>query len=299
MVTIRMELPIPPPLPPMPPIEIATDENRATVRRYGVIMHPYVRKIVGGPYIIERDPEYEHMNILYHLGNFLRLKSEVDGKTAPFNRKQLIEWTEDTHVGNYDPNYQPIGVEGKFYPGLRVQKEDFGIPIYGTVSEGPYLSLYYRSAGNQIGVPISAYVCRWDDGSLTVEEEWQISENINDHLERLTHASELIGLANRLPYMKRELANNLTTVRVPIKETRRNMRKRWFNSAATGTILPPKTRKMNIPKNATKKIAEYLLGNNNYPTQLRKNANIIGAKNPPKPTGRALGGRRTRRHRRR
>lgn len=108
-----MELPMPPPflppLPPRPPFEIFTEDNRATVRQYGIIADKYIRKIVAGPVFLTGE-----------FAGFYNWRS-ADGRiTGTTFEDNIIEWTEDKHVDRFDPSYPPIKQQGRFHPGIRV-----------------------------------------------------------------------------------------------------------------------------------------------------------------------------------
>jgi hypothetical protein len=275
-----------PPLPPMPPIEVAgivktlsdpiptINEN---VRRYGLVMHPYVRLIEKGPFVIVQYGNY----------GSLFLRSEDSDAIETLSNHRLIEWTDNTKIGNYDPNYLPIRTEGKFFPGLRVSRlvyygyDDYE-NMHGTIRNGPFLG------ENKEGNSKIMYIVNWENGNTLVEEEDKLNENQENKRERLSYARKLTNVANKLPKVKNNIVQTLNTIRVPL--TRRNTRKQWYEMAANKTKKPAKTRNIHLPANIARHIAEYAYGTNKNIAALRANAAILGTEYPRKPNKERLGG---------
>ena len=142
-----MELQIMPPDPPLPPpLELLTPDNRATVRQYGIIKDRYVRMIKYGP-IFLTDFGRHNSDISWESVDGLQ-----SGKTG---EDKLIEWTEDAHVGGFDPNGLtllildggfPLGTKVKMAPRrpLSPGERPHYIPNdeIGEIKGGPYIIPY-------------------------------------------------------------------------------------------------------------------------------------------------------------
>lgn len=248
-----MDLPILPPLPP--PIEIANGMY------YGIILDPYVRKIIHGPVVIRTNNGRQYW------------ESTADGSTGLLDSNLVIEWTDDTHVGSFDPNYPPISVPGKFHPGTRVV--DNLSSYRGTILGGPYLSVDWNQT------PSIVYICRWQNNIVEIALERSIHENPENYKNRMKYSRKLVAKANRLPILKNIITEKLGTITLPVNAAQR------------------KTRNITLPVNVAAQIAEFAYGRVSNANILRANAARYGTENPPKPHGALSGGRRRRTRRRR
>ncbi len=277
MPTIRMNH-IPPP--PPDPLVAFHDE----MRRFGLVMDPYVRKITDGPLSVKMDDDDDSYYFETENGKRIYFDHNMRGR--------VIDWTEDMQIGMYDPNYEPVRTEGKFYPGLKVNynpRNWLYDPLKVTIIDGPFFKNDF----------LKYYICKFTVAGREFEDivsESDLHEIPENLQKRLNKANALRKAANRHRRLKNTIKQKLSAITVPVKETRRNMRQRWFEMAG-----PKPTRNIELPNEVTRNISEYLYGNDKHSRNLTQyyeaNANILSAEKVPRPTGEKLGGRRRTRRR--
>jgi hypothetical protein len=282
-----MALPQPPPLPPLPPVEIMTPDNRETVRRYGFILHPYIRKVDGPWFIISTTDEDE----LYTIAHVLDPTDE-----ASVEPSTLILWTEGMQVDDYDPAYPPIPVpSGKFRPGMRVLgKMHFqNMPdVLLTIIDGPYLS-----RDRETRRPVIEYQVehRYHNGvSRAFKKESELREPPQNIQKRMNRSARMSAKANSINRTRGIIANKLSTIIVP-KVVEGRVRSNAFIGARAGAkVRATVPRRLNIPLNVTRKIANFTFRNTK---NLRNSAAFLGGDKPVIPvTGIQLQGGRRRRN---
>jgi hypothetical protein len=275
---------------PEPPEDPQLVIAQGNIPRYGIVLDRYVRKIIDGPLLLRGS---SNSYPLYHYFE------KENGDTVIYTnfdvQRKIIEWDDDMHIGMFDPNYGPVRTEGKYYPGLKVKTlfNYFNETIKLTIIDGPFYTL-------DIVNKLKVYICKRTDSE---DEQYYLYpesglEEIPENLaKRLHKANAYRKAAYRQPRLKNTMKQKLSAITVPVTETRRNMRRRWFNMAG-----PKPTRDIELPNNITRHISEYLFGNDKYSRNLKQyydaRAKTLSATKPPRPDAILLGGkRRTRRSR--
>lgn len=282
----------PPPLPELP-IEILNEHNYRTVQRYGVVFHPYIRRVKYGPYVITHFEDsrgrggvtrYYHLILEDYL--FDEHNNPVPIRDLLKNRRMhtaqyLIAWTPDTEHGQVDPLYPIIEApEGKFRPGVRVTGH-FLVPDHlMKVIEGPF------RGRNDEGHPTIFYICRPEDpryrAHILVKEENQLREHTPNLEARMKYSSRLHRQANRILNVKNIIAGKLSTVEgqhvVEAASGAASVGQASVSpflgarGTAKGTV---KTTKQ-YPENIMKRIANFAYGNTKHINEIRRKAELYG-----------------------
>ena len=279
-----MALPQPPPLPPLPPVEIMTPDNRETVRQYGFILHPYIRKVDGPWFIISTTDE----DGLYTIS---RVSDPSD--EAAVEPSSLVLWTEGMQIDDYDPAYPPIPVpSGKFRPGMRVLgKLHFqNMPeLLLTIIDGPYLSI-------ERGRSVIEYQVEhiYANGvSRVFKKESELREPPQNIQKRMNRSARMSAKANSINRTRAIIANKLSAIRVPKVIEGRVHSNAFLGARAGAKVRATAPRNIHIPLNITRKIANFTLRNTK---NLRNSAAFLGGNKPVMPvTGIQLQGGRRRR----
>lgn len=272
-----MSLPEPPPLPPLvsipEDINLVTDEDRAAEPRYGVLLDPYVRQIISGPYFL-----------VYITGGtdskcyLSKSGSGDDSIIVP--RRFVTEWVDNTSIGGYDQRYPPIPIDGKFKPGIHcIADMGYGYTLDVVINEGPYLGR------DDDGRPAIFYVCKEEYREPTGIKKWLcisnrcvyktmiieetfLSEAPAHRNARMKHAANLT--------LQADIIQNLVTVAAKYME------------------------KKGLPQDIGRHIGEFVHGDQKYVEIMRRTAASVGG-NKPTTIARIhtiRGGRRTKRQRR-